>query len=58
MNSAPNQKNAAFTRYNLVIYTIQTFTFLSQQKKGDIGTFKLYSSYKRFKVTVVSDSKK
>ena len=26
--------------YNLVIYTIQTITILSQQNKRDIGTFK------------------
>ena len=28
------------TRCNLVIYTIQTTTILSQQNKGNIGTFK------------------
>ena len=38
----------------MVIYTIQTFTILSQQNKGDIGTFKLHNIYKRFTVTVVS----
>ena len=46
-----------FLRY-LVIYNIQTFTILSQQNKGDIGTFKLHNIYKRFTITVVSDLKK
>ena len=46
-----------FLRY-LVIYNIQTFTILSQQNKGDIGTFKLLDIYKRFTITVVSDLKK
>ena len=46
------------SRYNLIIYTIQTFTIiLSQQNKGDIGTFKLHNIYKRFTITVVSDFK-
>ena len=42
----------------MVIYTIQTFTILSQQNKGDIGTFKLHNIYKWFTVTVVSYLKK
>ena len=52
INAAPNQKNAAS------IYTIQTFTILSQQNKRDTGIFKLHSIYKRFTITVVSDFKK
>ena len=34
------------TRYNLVIYTIQTVTTLSQQNKRDIGTFKVHNILK------------
>ena len=50
------EDNEKKTRYKLVIYTIQTFTIiLSQQNKGDIGTFKLHNIYKRFTITVVSD---
>ena len=41
--------------YNLVIYTIQTFTILSRQNKGNIGTFQLHNIYKRIIVTAVSD---
>ena len=66
VNAAPYQRNAAFTQgwkekpwYNLIIYTIQTFTILSQQNKGDIGTFKWHDiNYKRFTMTVLSDLKK
>ena len=36
-------------------YTTQTFTILSQQNKGDIGTCKLHNIYKRFTVAVISD---
>ena len=46
-----------FLRY-LVIYAIQTFTILSQQNNGDIGTFKLHNIYQRYTITVVSDLKK
>ena len=42
----------------MIIYTIQTFTILSQQKKGDIGTFILRNIYKIFTITIVSDFKK
>ena len=53
------EDNEKKTRYKLVIYTIQTFTIiLSQQNKGDIGTFKLHNIYERFTITVVSDLKK
>ena len=47
-------------RYNLVIYTIQTFTILSQPNRRDIETFKLHNTgiYKRFTITVVSHLKK
>ena len=34
--------NKKKTRYNLVIYTIQTIMILSQQNKRDIGTFKVH----------------
>ena len=33
------------SRYNLAIYTIHTFTILSQQNKRDIETFQLNSVF-------------
>ena len=33
------------SRYNLAIYTIHTFTILSQQNKRDIETFQLNSIF-------------
>ena len=35
--------NEKKTWYNLVIYTIQTITILSQQNKREIGTFKVHN---------------
>ena len=53
------EDNKKKTRYNLVIYTIQTFTILSKRNKRDIGTFQLHNINKLFTVvTVVSDFKK
>ena len=51
-----NKKNVV--TFNSVIYTIQTFTIVSQQNKRDIGTLKLHNICKRFTITVVSDLKK
>ena len=52
------EDNKKKTWYNSVIYTIQTFTILSQQNKIDIGNFTLNNIYKRFTVTVLIDLKK
>ena len=53
------EDNKKKTRYNLVIYTIQTFIILSKRNKRDIGTFQLHNINKLFTVvTVVSDFKK
>ena len=35
--------NEKKNHYNLVIYTIQTITILSQQNKTDIETFKVHN---------------